>query len=396
MMWPILTLLACGVAVLIYFQSRRRLRDLVTAQQKEIATIRNGHKETVEKIQAQQKALLNSMTEGLLVLDDRDTIQITNRALHEFFNVSHGLVGKTLLEAFRLHELAAVVERLKSDPQVLDYELEVPGLKSRWVHINAATIVDERSERFGAVLVFHDITRLKSLENTRREFVANVSHELRTPLSMIKGFAETLLDGAMQNAEVSTKFLQTIEKHADRLAQLIEDLLTISELENGGSTLNIRPVQLAKIVAAVFEDLRSRAEAQKVSLHNELSKDLVALCDSDRLRQVISNLVENAIKYGRSKGRVGVTAKPSDGFVEIAVRDDGCGIPADSLPRIFERFYRVDKARSRESGGTGLGLAIVKHIVQNHGGKVWVESAVGIGSTFYFTLPSAQRTAEDH
>jgi len=388
-MWPILTLLAVAVAVTIYVRSRQRIRDLEASHQKALATNRAEQRESVEKIQAQQKALLNSMTDGLLVLDDRETIQITNRALHEFFNVSTGLIGKTVMEAFRLHELAEVVARLKTDQHVLDYEVEVPGLISRWLQINAAEIVDERNERFGAVLVFHDVTRLKALENTRREFVANVSHELRTPLSMIKGFAETLLGGAMQDAEVSTKFLQTIEKHADRLARLIEDLLTISELESGGTLLNLRPVNVAQTVAAVFEDLRVRADMQKIALDNEVGIDVVVHADGDRLRQVLSNLVENAIKYGRNEGQVCVSSKPDGvGFVEVAIRDDGRGIPADSLPRIFERFYRVDKARSRESGGTGLGLSIVKHIVQHHGGKVWVDSTVGVGSTFHFTIPA--------
>ena len=387
MMWPLVTCLALALAFVIYLRERRRARDIQLSHEKQLATLREQHKSTIDKIQAQQKALLNSMTDGLLVLDDRGAIQITNRALHEFFNIADGLAGKTVLEALRLHELAEIVDRLKSQAQVLDYEVEVPGLKSRWVHVNAATIVGDHNERLGVVLIFHDVTRLKTLENTRREFVANVSHELRTPLSMIKGFAETLLGGAMQDPEVSTKFLQTIEKHADRLTHLIEDLLTISELESGDTSLSMRPVHVVQLVDAVFDDLRSRANAQQVVLRNEVSPETVVEADSDRLKQVFWNLIENAVKYGKKEGQVTVSAQPEDNqFIRVMVTDNGRGIPADALPRIFERFYRVDKARSRESGGTGLGLAIVKHIVQSHGGKVWAESAVGCGTTFFFTV----------
>ncbi|MGZ4987460.1 MAG: sensor histidine kinase [Limisphaerales bacterium] len=387
MIWPLATCLALILALGIYLRTRQRARDLQLNHEKQLSTLREQHKSTIDKIQAQQKALLNSMTDGLLVLDDRCAIQITNRALHEFFNVADVLAGKTALEAFRLHELAEVVDRLKSQSQVLDYELEVPGLTSRWVHVNAATIVGDHNERLGAVLIFHDVTRLKTLENTRREFVANVSHELRTPLSMIKGFAETLLGGAMQDPEVSTKFLQTIEKHTDRLAHLIGDLLTISELESGDTSLSLRPVHIAQLVDAVFDDLRSRADAQQIALRNEVSPETVVEADSDRLKQVFWNLIENGVKYGKKKGHVTVSTQPEDDqFIRLMVTDNGRGIPADALPRIFERFYRVDKARSRESGGTGLGLAIVKHIVQSHGGKVWAESVVGAGTTFFFTI----------
>ncbi len=387
MMWPLATCLALALAFVIYLRERRRTRDLQRSHEKQLATLREQHKSTIDKIQAQQKALLNSMTDGLLVLDDRGAIQITNRALHEFFTVADGLAGKTVLEAFRLHELAEIVDRLKSQSQVLDYEVEVPGLKSRWVYVNAATIVGDHNEHLGAVLIFHDVTRLKTLENTRREFVANVSHELRTPLSMIKGFAETLLGGAMQDPEVSTKFLQTIEKHADRLAHLIEDLLTISELESGDTSLSMRPVHIVQLVDAVFDDLRSRAAVQEIELRNEVSPETIVEGDNDRLKQVFWNLIENAVKYGKKGGQVAVATQPDDNqFIRVMVSDNGRGIPADALPRIFERFYRVDKARSRESGGTGLGLAIVKHIVQSHGGKVWAESAVGCGTTFCFTI----------
>ncbi|MDB6058907.1 MAG: sensor histidine kinase [Verrucomicrobiales bacterium] len=386
-MWPLLTVIWFAIAASVYFYFRKRLRESDAKHANELSSLREQHRGVVEKIEAQQKTLLNSMAEGLLVLDERGAIQVTNRALEEFFDFTGSLNGKSVLEAFRLHELAAVIEQLEIEPQVLEHEIEVPGLRSRWLQLNAATIRGERGERLGAVLVFHDVTRIKALEETRREFVANVSHELRTPLSMIKGFSETLLTGAMHDPDVSTRFLQGIDKHAVRLARLIDDLLTISQLESGRVILNLHTVNIRGIVDAVFEDLRERAVAQQMHLKNEIDSSVVLSADPDRIKQVFWNLIENAIKYGKPNGQVTVSAKPSgEDLVEVEVRDDGRGIPADALPRIFERFYRVDKARSREAGGTGLGLAIVKHIVQSHGGKVRAESTMGAGTAFFFTL----------
>lgn len=234
--------------------------------------------------------------------------------------------------------------------------------------------------------MIHDLTRLKQLERTREEFVANVSHELRTPLSLIGGYVETLLDGAKDNPEVSVKFLQTIQRNSERLQFLIEDLLTISQLESGRLTMHLQPVRLPALVDKVLEDFRSRAAARGTTLANAVP-DLTAPADADQLQQVLGNLVVNAIKYGRANGTVKVTAQSVDDAVELCVQDDGPGIP-DSLERVFERFYRVDKARSREQGGTGLGLSIVKHIVQSHGDKVWAKSELGNGAAFCFTLPN--------
>jgi len=235
--------------------------------------------------------------------------------------------------------------------------------------------------------VFHDLTQLKRLEGTREEFVANVSHELRTPLSLIKGYVETLLDGARNNPEVAERFLRIIERNAQRLDLLIQDLLTISALESGQVKLILQPVQLPGLVEKVFADFKSRAGAKGMKLVNCLP-ELAATGDESRLEQVLANLVDNAIKYGRPQGTVAVGGRRNEaGLVEVFVQDDGPGIPPESLDRVFERFYRVDKARSREQGGTGLGLSIVKHIVQSHGGAVWARSEPGKGATFFFTLP---------
>jgi two-component system phosphate regulon sensor histidine kinase PhoR len=292
------------------------------------------------------------------------------------------------MEAFRLQQLAEVIRRLQHERAVSGFELELPGIDERWLQVNAAAVLDREGAQHGAILVFHDLTRLKQLENTRQEFVANVSHELRTPLSLIKGFVETLLEGAKNDPELSSRFLQTIEKHTDRLTYLIEDLLTISRLESGGAVMNMQPVDLHNVVSHALDDLKSKAAEKQATIENLVPTGLWAKADAERLHQVFSNLVENAIKYGRQGGKVAVGAQDtSDSKVEAWVRDDGPGIPAEARERVFERFYRVDRARARETGGTGLGLAIVKHIVQAHGGEVWVKSELGEGATFFLTLP---------
>jgi two-component system phosphate regulon sensor histidine kinase PhoR len=387
MLWPILTALALMAAVGVHFWWRSRFLRAREAARNEVEALKDEHRRAALQIQTQQEVLLDSMLEGLLLLDERGCIQLANRAFATLFEVTVDIRGRTIMEALRLHELAALVSSLDTQKQVLGYELKLPGLKERWLQINAAAILNGHGRRHGTVLVFHDLTRLKQLESARQEFVANVSHELRTPLSLIKGYVETLLDGAMNNPEVATKFLQTIDRNAERLRLLIEDLLTISELESGRVKLNLQDVALGPVVAKVLEDFKTRAEAKGMSLINQ-APDLAVRADVDRLEQVLGNLVENAIKYGRAKGAVTVGGRAVDGGqVEVFVQDDGPGIPPEALERLFERFYRVDKARSREQGGTGLGLAIVKHIVQSHGGRVWATSEPGHGATFSFVLP---------
>ncbi len=357
--------------------------------QTELEAIQQRQQQTAAEAKAQQQVLFNSMLEGLLLLDRNGRIYLANRAFNNLFGQTTELRGKTILEALRVHELAALVARAERDGQVLDYELKLPQLNERWLQVNAAVILNSAGEREGTILVFRDLTRLKQLERTREEFVANVSHELRTPLSHIKGYVETLLDGAKDDPEVSTRFLQTIARNADRLRLLIEDLLTISELESGRVMLTLQSVPLQPLVQKVLDDFRTRAKGKSLTLINHVP-ELSARADSTRLEQVLSNLVDNAIKYGRSDGHVTVAAGlGEEGKVQVSVSDDGPGLPAEALERVFERFYRVDKARSREQGGTGLGLSIVKHIVQGHGGRVWAKSEPGNGATFFFTLPVA-------
>jgi two-component system, OmpR family, phosphate regulon sensor histidine kinase PhoR len=383
-MWLALSVCLLGVLVALHVYWSRRLRSLKNDFQRATQSL---EKLSVER-QAQQQALFNSMVEGVLLLDAMGKIQLVNQSLERLFGLGSDVRGKTILEAFRLPELAEVVRKLPETRMLHGRQIELLGMDERWLQLNAAAVFDREGMHHGSILVFHDLTRLKQLENTRQEFVANVSHELRTPLSLIKGFVETLLDGAKNDPELAEKFLKTIEKHTDRLTFLIEDLLTISHLESGRIVMDMKPVELWHEVERVRDDLHSRALEKQLKIENTVGENVMVSADSDRLQQVLYNLVENAIKYGRQGGQVRVGASPlSNGKIEISVMDDGPGIPLDAKDRIFERFFRVDRARSRETGGTGLGLAIVKHIVQAHGGDVGVRSEAGQGSTFYFTLP---------
>jgi two-component system phosphate regulon sensor histidine kinase PhoR len=388
-----LLLLALAVLACLHVARRGHWARAQEASRAEITRLGEQHRDALAKLQTQQEALFDSMAEGLLVLDPHGRIVIANRAFMNLFGLSADVRSRTLIEALRLHELSELADLLGTQKQVLGRQLRLSSPVERWLGVNGAALLDDHGRRHGTLLVFHDLTRLKQLENTRKDFVANVSHELRTPLSLIQGYVETLLDGAKDNPDVEVKFLRTIERNAGRLRLLIEDLLVISELESGRVQLDLQPVSLPSVVQKVLDDFRTRAEAGHTRLSNE-APPLAVRADPSRLEQVLSNLVDNAIKYGRPEGQVVVGAGPAEGGqVEIFVRDDGPGLPPESLERLFERFYRVDKARSREQGGTGLGLSIVKHIVQSHGGRVWATSQLGQGATFFVSLPAAELAA---
>ena len=391
-MWPALAILLLATLTFQHVRQRRHLDALGRKHLLDLEDLQRRQQQTLTDANAQQQVLFNSMLEGLLLLDRHHRIYLANRAFKNLFRVKAELRGKTIVEALRVPELDALVKRVDTESQVFDYDLKLPDLNERWLRVNAAAVFNSAGERDGTILVFHDLTRLKQLERTREEFVANVSHELRTPLSLIKGYVETLLDGARHNPDVAERFLKIIERNAQRLDLLIQDLLTISALESGRMKLNLQPVDLHSLAEKVLNDLHAKAEARGATLVNQLPS-LLAQVDANRVDQVFANLVDNAIKYGRLQGRVTVGGRPTEtGLLEISITDDGPGIPQEALDRVFERFYRVDKARSRDQGGTGLGLSIVKHIIQSHGGEVWVESELGKGATFYFTLPAAKKS----
>ena len=382
-------LLAAG-ALAAWWHVRRLRQADAECHAHEVAELKAAQVAALEGHKHRLETLLDSMIEGLVVLDVHGRITLANRAAETLFGFSRQMIGGTLLEAVRHHEVAALAARLGKETAILDHELRIEGPPPRVLQVNAVALRDNAGTEAGAMLVFHDLTRLRELEGARQEFVANVSHELRTPLSLIKGAAETLLDGAKADPAALDRLLQIIDRHADRLTLLIDDLLLLAKLDSGRMELHPEPAPLRTAAQEVFGDLVKRAQAREVRLENAVPAGLLALADPDRLRQILSNLVDNGIKYGRAGGVLTVTARAIDGGrVEVGVKDDGPGIPREAQARVFERFYRVDKARSREQGGTGLGLAIVKHAVQAHGGEVRVESEPGQGAAFYFTLPAA-------
>jgi two-component system phosphate regulon sensor histidine kinase PhoR len=339
---------------------------------------------------ADLSAILAGMTEGVLVARPDSRIRLTNQALRRQFGLSEEAIGKTVLEAFRNVPLQDLVNDAIHQGDVSARELTFLTPNERAYELSATRLQDGDDLVTGVIVVFHDITRMRQFENTRKEFVANVSHELRTPLSIIKGYVETLLDEQPPDEQTTRQFLQTIQRHSHRLEALIADLLSISAMESQQARLNFEPVSMLAAAQSVLDELARQAEEKSITVSLNFPEPLPAVrADAQRLHQVLFNLLDNAIKYAHPGGHVTILATEKDGLIETAVTDDGPGIAQEHLPHVFERFYRVDKARSRELGGTGLGLSIVKHIVQSHGGRVWAESQIGSGSTFYFTLPRA-------
>jgi two-component system phosphate regulon sensor histidine kinase PhoR len=389
----LLAALVGAVAVLGFaWRNERRARRAAVERWRREAAEARAYREAELREQGQRTAaLFDRMVEGIIVVGSGGKIRLANRAAGGFFGFEAPAAGRTILEATRHHEVAAVAARLEREPEVLGQEVRLDARgATRFLQFNALALRDAAGGQDGAILVFHDLTRLRELEGVRQEFVANVSHELRTPLSLIKSSAETLLDGAKEDAATLLRFLQIIDKHANRLTLLIDDLLLLSTLDSGGIRLDRQPLALRSAVQEAMDDLEIRARAREVVLENAVPSAMIVRADANRIRQVLSNLLDNAIKYGRAGGRTRVTGHAlPDGRLELAVADDGPGIPLEAQTRVFERFYRVDKARSREQGGTGLGLAIVKHVVQAHGGEVRVESSPGNGATFFVTLPAA-------
>jgi two-component system, OmpR family, phosphate regulon sensor histidine kinase PhoR len=335
--------------------------------------------------QAKATAILDGMIEGVIAVDGRDVILLLNERARSMFGLdaTRG-EGKPFLEVIRNTELHEVFReaRAAGEGSVSNREVRLVSPVNRRVEVNAVPLRLGPNE-VGVVMVLHDVTELRRLEQVRTEFVANVSHELRTPLTAIQGYLETLLTGALEEQENARRFLEIVFRHTERLGRLLNDLTDLSNIELGRVSLKLAPTRLDEAVDAVLAIMDAKAKSGKVALRSQLPRDLPpVLADRDRLVQILINLVDNAVKYTPEGGRVTVRAQaPAEGHIEIDVVDTGIGIPPADLPRITERFYRVDKARSRELGGTGLGLAIVKHLVFAHSGLLRIESEPGRGTT---------------
>ena len=341
--------------------------------------------------QAKATAILDGMIEGVIAVDGRDIILLMNERARSMFGLdaTRG-EGKPFLEVIRNTELHEVFResRAAGEGSVSHRELRLAIPVERRVQVNAVPLRLGPDE-VGVVMVLHDVTELRRLEQVRTEFVANVSHELRTPLTAIQGYLETLLSGALEERENARRFLEIVFRHTERLGRLLNDLTDLSNIELGRVSLKLAPTRLDEVIDTVLAIMGPKAASGQVGLSSRLPADLPSvLADRDRLVQVVLNLVDNAVKYTPEGGRVTVQARTAaEGQVEIDVMDTGIGIPPVDLPRITERFYRVDKARSRELGGTGLGLAIVKHLVFAHGGQLRIESEPGHGTTVHVALP---------
>jgi len=350
----------------------------------------------LESEQAKATAVLDAMVEGVIATDGHEHVILINERARRIFDLGVSRVeGRSLLEVVRnvnLHDVL-VAGREAAAGGVVSREIRLAEPADRVLQIHAVRLRVAGDDR-GVVMILHDITELRRLEQVRTEFVANVSHELRTPLTAIQGYLETLLDGALEEREHARKFLEIVFRHTERLGRLTDDLTDLSNIELGKVSLRLEATSVGDIAESVLAIIAPRASAGQVKVEARLPADLPqVLADRDRLSQILINLVDNAVKYTPKGGQVTVDGRVDDrGMVEVAVRDTGVGIPKADLPRLTERFYRVDKARSRDLGGTGLGLAIVKHLVLAHGGELDIQSELWKGTMVRFTLPSGARS----
>ena len=342
------------------------------------------------------QTILRAMQDGLLVVDKNLRITLVNQAFRKLFGLPEISLATPLLDVVRDATVDRLIEETLRTGKAMQSELNLADSKTnseRDVEISAVPIKDDADLTTGAVILFHDITQLKQTDKVRRDFVANVSHELRTPLSILRGYIETLLDNPQTSHEELSRILQVMERHSKRLGLLVDDLLSLAQLESRDTDLQLSDVQLAELFESVLRDWGKKLAEKQLKVVVDLSPDVRTIrADETRLQEVVYNLLDNAVKYSRENGEVRLRAAQRGPEIVLSVADNGIGIGKNDLPRIFERFYRVDKARSRELGGTGLGLAIVKHIAQLHGGRVEAESELGRGTTIRVILPNSSIT----
>jgi two-component system phosphate regulon sensor histidine kinase PhoR len=339
----------------------------------------------------EQNAVLSSMVEGVLAVDSDARLISMNEAAAKLFNISHhNIEGKTLHESIRNAALLEFVDHVLGSQESGEAEIRIYDKDERYLQVHGTVLRDANNASIGALIVLNDITRIKRLETVRQDFVANVSHELKTPVTSIKGFVETLLDGSVPDEETARHFLSIISRHADRLQAIIEDLLSLSRLEQEAEKAQVKleTDRLKPVLESAVQACDLKASEKNIKISLDCPDDISVRMNAQLLEQAAINLLDNAVKYSEREAAVQMSVSKTPESIVIKVSDEGIGIPAEHLPRLFERFYRVDKARSRKMGGTGLGLSIVKHIVQIHGGYTDVESALGQGSDFYIFLPA--------
>ena len=350
------------------------------------------HIDTVMRQRNEIEAVLSSMVEGVIAVDMEERVISMNHAAAKMFGCDLAEAqGRSIQEVVRNTVLQQFVKNALSSQEAVEKEIVLSSNGDRFLNGHGTLLRDAEGKQIGALIVLNDVTRLLRLEKIRREFVANVSHEIKTPITAIKGFVETLLDGAVENHEDAERFLEIIGKHVDRLEAIIEDLLSLSRIEQeaGREEVVLDEGRLKDVLETAIQICEAGAMAKKIEIELSCAEEIVAKIDPQLLEQAVVNLIDNAIKYSNDGGIVRVEALQGENEIIISVHDQGCGIEKEHLPRLFERFYRADKARSRQLGGTGLGLAIVKHIAQAHGGRVAVESIPGKGSIFSIHLPKA-------
>jgi len=333
--------------------------------------------------------ILKGMAEGVMVVNKDNFIILVNEALKDFLGKDIAFEGKTPLEVLRNTEFHEGLQSVLQGTPSFKMELFTSTPRERVFEVNVVQIRSGKMVQ-GAIAVFHDITKLKRLERIRRDFVANVSHELRTPLTSIKGYAETLLEGAINDGHKADQFVQVILKHANRLSNIINDLLTLSKIETYEQRIPQKEIDPKEVIDTSIQLVQKQATEKRIQVKvGPLLENTMVIADRDLLGQAMVNLLDNAIKYTPAHGTVTIFLEDLGKQVQVNIRDTGIGIPREDIDRVFERFYCVDKDRSRELGGTGLGLSIVKHIILAHSGRIWVESELGKGSTFSFTLPKS-------
>ena len=343
--------------------------------------------ETITSQRNESEAVLSSMVEGVLAVDAQENVIHLNKAAGKLLEIkTDNAEGLPVEEIVRNSHLREFIERTLSGVENVETDLTIGNQNEIFLQAHGAVLKDMQENSIGAVIVLNDVTRLRRLETVRQDFVANVSHELRTPITSIKGFVETLQQGALENLEEAERFLEIISKQVERLNAIIEDLLSLSRLEQDSGTLEIEKTKVLPILESVIRDCENKALKKNTSIKLNCPDELEVFANPPLLNQAVLNLVDNALKYSEQGGEIKVQALSTETETVIEIKDWGCGIDSAHLPRLFERFYRVDQARSRQLGGTGLGLAIVKHIAQVHGGRVSVNSTLGKGSRFSIHL----------